>query len=293
MKKILLLAAAFSSAAFASEASAGLSVHGHKGTRGTRPENTLPAFEEALRAGVDVLEMDLAVTKDGYLVVSHDPYVTPARCLGRDGTKLSSPVAIRSLTLEELRRYDCGSQRNPAFPRQETSPGAGIPTLDEVFGMVSASTIPAARTVEFNIETKIFPWEPTLAPDPDEFARLTAETVVRNQMENRVIAQSFDSRTLRALKKIEPAIRTSQLTHEELLDIVPALKSANTDIWSPNYRWITADAVKAVRAAGIKVAPWTVNTEEEWNAVMALGVDAIITDYPADLIGYLKSKKLR
>ncbi|HOW90642.1 MAG TPA: glycerophosphodiester phosphodiesterase family protein, partial [Elusimicrobiales bacterium] len=110
---------------------------------------------------------------------------------------------------------------------------------------------------------------------------------------NRVIAQSFDSRTLRALKKIEPAIRTSQLTHEELLDIVPALKSANTDIWSPNYRWITADAVKAVRAAGIKVAPWTVNTEEEWNAVMALGVDAIITDYPADLIGYLKSKKLR
>lgn len=270
-----------------------IAVHGHRGSRGTVPENTLPAFEAALLAEADVLEMDLGVTKDGVVVVSHEPKVTPERCLGPDGKKLEQAVPIRSLTLAELKQYDCGTLLNPKFPQQLPVPGERMPTLDEVFTMVKASGYEAAPKAEFNIETKIFPAEPELSPSPAEFAKLVADVVKKHGLEKRVMVQSFDVRTLKEIKKIAPAIRTSQLTSEELADIVPALKSAGADIWSPNSKWITPEAVKEAHEAGIKVAPWTINTAKEWDAAIAAGVDAIITDYPAALVEYLQSKKLR
>ena len=293
MKKILLPILVLCVSASSALEIKNIAVHGHRGTRGTRPENTLPAFEEALRAGVDVLELDLAVTKDGIVVVSHDPHITPERCLGPDSKKPEHSASIRELALEEVKRYDCGSIPNPNFPRQLMVPGTSIPTLEEVFAMVAASKYPAAAKVGFNIETKIFPAEPRLSPSPAEFAKLVAEIVKKYGMEKRTMVQSFDVRTLREMKKIAPKIRTSQLTHEELLDIVPALKSARTDIWSPNHKWITTDSVKTAHSAGIQVAPWTVNTPKEWDEAIAKGVDAIITDYPAELIAFLKAKQLR
>jgi glycerophosphoryl diester phosphodiesterase len=268
-------------------------VHGHRGSRGTVPENTIAAFEAGLMAEADVLEMDMGVTKDNVVVISHEPNVVPERCLGPEGAKLQKPVPIRSLTLAELKKYDCGTLLNPKFPQQIPVPGERIPTLNEVFAMVKASGYPAAAKVEFNIETKIFPAEPELTPSATEFARLVADTVIKNGMEKRTMVQSFDVRTLKEIKRIAPAIRTSQLTSEALVDIVPALKSAKADIWSPNSKWITAEAVKEAHAAGIQVAPWTINTKKEWNIAIDAGVDAIITDYPSDLVEYLKAKKLR
>jgi len=268
-------------------------VQGHRGSRGTMPEDTLPAFKAALEAGVDVLEMDMAVTKDDVVVISHEPNITPERCLGPGGAKLEKPLPIRSLTLEEVKKYDCGAQANPKFPKQTAVPGTPIPTLEEVFALVRASKLPAAAKVEFNIETKIFPYDPDLSPSPSKFAMLAVTEVKRNGMGPRTIIQSFDVRTLKEVKAIAPEIRTAQLTYEELLDIVPALKAAATDIWSPNYKWITAEAVKEAQAAGIQVIPWTLNLPREWDLAIAAGVDAIITDYPADLIAHLKAKKLR
>lgn len=270
-----------------------IAVHGHRGSRGTVPENTLPAFEAALMAEADVLEMDMGVTKDNVIVISHEPNIVPERCLDAEGNKLKKPVPLRSLTLAEVKKYDCGTLVNPKFPQQLSVPGERIPTLDEVFAMVKASGYQAAPKVEFNIETKIFPAEPELTPSATDFARLVADTVARNGMEKRVIVQSFDVRTLKEIKKIAPAIRTSQLTYEELVDIVPALKSAKADIWSPNYKWVTLESIKEAHAAGIQVAPWTINTKKEWDMAIAAGVDAIITDYPEALVEYLKSKKLR
>lgn len=294
MKKLLFLAAmALTLTAQAQESSRQILVQGHRGSRGTRPEDTLPAFAEALRVGVDVLEMDMGVTKDGVIVISHEPNVSPAVCLGPDGKKMDKPVPIRSLTLDEVKKYDCGSLKNPRFPEQIPAPGTRIPTLDEVFALVEASTYPAAAGVQFNIETKIFPAEPGLTPQPAEFAKLTADIVRRHGMSGRVILQSFDVRTLKEMKKIAPEIRTAQLTYEELLDIVPALKAAKTDIWSPNYKWITPEAVKEAQAAGIQVVPWTLNDPKEWEAAIAAGADALITDYPEKLIAFLKEKKLR
>src|SRR5262245_6446495 len=117
-------------------------VQGHRGARAHRPENTLPAFAYALEIGVDVLELDLAVTRDGVLIVSHDPYVDDARCrpIGVPTAGGASRSEIRSLTLDEVKRFDCGHTT--------------MPTLAEVFQMVTESPLPAAKHVRFNIETK-------------------------------------------------------------------------------------------------------------------------------------------
>ncbi|OGR69717.1 MAG: hypothetical protein A2089_00610 [Elusimicrobia bacterium GWD2_63_28] len=270
-----------------------IAVHGHRGSRGTVPENTIPAFEAALMGGADVLELDLGVTRDKVVIVSHEPKVTPERCLDAEGKKLEKAIPINSLTLAELKTYDCGTLLNSKFPQQIEVPGTPMPTLEEVFEMVKKSGYEAAPKAEFNIETKIYPYEPELSPAPAEFARLVAEVVKKHGMQKRTMVQSFDVRTLREIKKIAPEIRTSQLTYESLVDIVPALKSSKTDIWSPNYKWITPEAVKEAQAAGIKVAPWTINTKKEWDLAIAAGVDAIITDYPAALVEHLQAKKLR
>ena len=266
-------------------------VHGHRGSRGTAPENTLPAFEAALMAGADVLETDMGVTRDDVIVLSHEPNVTPERCLGPDGAKLEKPVPIRSLTLAELKKYDCGAVPNPKFPRQIAIPGTRIPTLDELFTMVEKSGYEAAKKAEFNIETKIFPYAPAAAPPPAEFVKLVLDVVKKHGMEKRVIVQSFDVRTLKEVKKQAPEVRTSQLTEANLLDMVPALKSIKADYWSPDSKWLTPEAVKEVQAAGIKVVPWTINNKKEWELAIAAGVDAVITDYPADLIEYLAARK--
>src|SRR3712207_1582119 len=120
-------------------------VHGHRGARAVLPENTLPAFEYAIAVGVDVLELDLAVTRDNVLVVSHDPKINSTICSGP-----KEHAAIRELSLAELRAYDCGSRKNPLFPLQKPVPGTRIPTLDEVFALADRGKF------EFNIETKIF-----------------------------------------------------------------------------------------------------------------------------------------
>ena len=291
--KIIILLALISCVPAGAQEAGKIAVHGHRGSRGTVPENTIPAFEAALMAEADVLEMDMGVTKDNVIVVSHEPNIVPERCLDAEGNKLKKAVPIRSLTLAEVKKYDCGTLVNPKFPQQLSVPGERIPTLDEVFAMVKASGYQAAPKVEFNIETKIFPAEPELSPSATDFARLVADAVIRNGMEKRVMVQSFDVRTLKEIKKIAPAIRTSQLTYEELVDIVPALKSAKADIWSPNYKWVTRESINEAHAAGIQVAPWTINTKKEWDMAIAAGVDAIITDYPEALVEHLKSKKLR
>lgn len=124
MKTRLLLAALCGTLAMA-QTSPRILVHGHRGARAVLPENTLPAFEHAVAAGADVLELDLAVTRDDVLVVSHDPMVNHVICKGPQ-----PDAVIRRLTLAELKEYDCGSLANPAFPRQKALPGTRIPTLD-------------------------------------------------------------------------------------------------------------------------------------------------------------------
>ncbi len=260
-----------------------IQVHGHRGARAVRPENTMPAFEYAIAAGVDVLELDMAVTKDGVLVVSHDPHMNRQICQGPEGE-----TAIHKLTLEQVRQWDCGTLKNPGFPKQQPVAGAKVPTLDEVFMLASKGAF------WFNIETKSDPKHPDLAPEPRVFAQLVADSVRKHRLETRVMVQSFDFRTLLAMKEIAPEIRLSALYQGLPKDLVAISKAAGgVAIVSPHYLLLTKGKVEAAHKAGVQVVPWTANSKGVWDRMIGYGVDAIITDDPAALIEHLKAKGLR
>jgi glycerophosphoryl diester phosphodiesterase len=258
-------------------------VHGHRGARAVLPENTMPAFEYAIGVGVDVLELDLAVTKDNVLVVSHDPHVNPTICKDVQGK-----VAIRDLTFAELERFDCGARQNPLFPKQKPVPGTRIPKLDDVLALADRGKF------HFNVETKIFAKYPELTPSPEEFARLVLDAVKKRRLIDRVILQSFDFRTLHAMKKLEPRMRLSALFETaSSKSFTEIAREAGARIVSPKYPLVTKAEVDAAHAAGLQVVPWTANTREDWAKLADAGVDAIISDDPAELIAYLKEMSPR
>jgi glycerophosphoryl diester phosphodiesterase len=267
-------------------------VHGHRGARGVRPENTLAAFQYALEIGVDVLELDLVVSKDNVLVVNHDLWVNADLCL-LEGERIESGMSVRSLTLEQLKQFDCGSLGNARFPDQVLQPGQRIPALGELFRLVANSALPAARKVNFNIETKISRQRPGLTPTPEQYANLLVSEIRAFELEDRVIIQSFDYRTLKWSKKLAPEIKVSQLSDRSYVDLVAAARSVQAEYISPNWKSISADMVKEFHAGKLRVAPWTANTPEAWDYLVEIGADEIITDYPGALMDYLRERQLR
>jgi len=248
-----------------------------------RPENTMPAFEYAIDQGVDAIEMDVAVTKDDVLVISHDPVLSPEICRGPAGTRV-----IREMTFTDLRKWDCGSIANPHFPKRAPVPGARIPSLEEVLSLSSRGKF------LFNIETKIFRDKPQLTPPPDRFAELLLRAIDRHKLRSRVIVQSFDFRTLQAMKTLASDIQLAALDEDEKLgDLVAVARGAGAGIISPEKGMVTPSRVAAAHQAHLQVVPWTANTPQEWDPLIAAGVDAIISDDPAALIAYLKQRNLR
>ncbi len=271
-------------------AAAQIQVHGHRGARAAMPENSLPAFEYAIAQGVDVLELDLAVTKDNVLVVSHDPEMSKVFCQAPT-PELSAQRVIRQMPLKQVKQWDCGALGNPEFPKQKKIPGTTLPTLDEVFAATKGSR------VEYNIETKIFKNKPELTPSPEEFSKLVLAVVKKHGLEARVILQSFDERTLIAMKPLSSKIRLSMLTPTSMADAmknwVETTKAAGASIASPHFRTVTKERVEEAHRAGFQVVPWTANEPAQWQALVDAGADAIISDDPAALIAWLKSKGLR
>jgi glycerophosphoryl diester phosphodiesterase len=258
-------------------------VHGHRGARARFPENTLPAFEYAIQQGVDALEMDMAVTKDNVIVISHDPILEGPVCTG---TKQSA--VIHELTLAEVRQWDCGAVQNPRFPTQKTVPGTRMPTLDDVFQLASRGNF------DYNIETKSFPDQPQYTPPPDVFARMVLEKIRHYKLEKRIILQSFDFRTLVAMRKLAPEIRLSALIEKDPRDFTAIVKEAgNAEIISPEVQLVTPAKVAAAHAAGIQVVPWTADTPQDWDMLIRAKVDAIISDDPAELMAHLKKRGMR
>ncbi|HEV3197823.1 MAG TPA: glycerophosphodiester phosphodiesterase [Bryobacteraceae bacterium] len=258
-------------------------VHGHRGARARRPENTIPAFQYAIEQGVDALEMDMAVTRDSVIVISHDPILEPPVCTGP-----AAKAVIHELTLAQVRQWDCGAVRNPRFATQQTIPGTRIPTLDDVFQLASRGNF------DYNIETKSFPDKPEYTPPPEDFARMVLAEVRKHKLEKRIILQSFDFRTLVAMRKLAPEIRLSALTESDPRGFTAiALEAGKAEIVSPEFHLVTPAKVEAAHHAGIQVVPWTANTPADWDVLIHAKVDAIITDDPAQLIAHLKTQGLR
>jgi glycerophosphoryl diester phosphodiesterase len=224
--------------------------------------------------------MDMAVTKDNVIVISHDPILEGPVCSGPQKS-----ATIHQLTLAEVRQWDCGAVRNPRFPTQQTVPGTRMPTLDDVFRLASRGTF------DYNIETKSFPEHPEYTPTPEEFVKLVLAKVREHKLEKRVMLQSFDWRTLVAMRKIAPEIRLSALTEYDKRDFAAIAKdAANAEIVSPEFHLVTPEKVAAAHAAGLQIVPWTANTPGDWDKLIAAKVDAIISDDPAALIAYLKRR---
>jgi glycerophosphoryl diester phosphodiesterase len=258
-----------------------IEIHGHRGARAMRPENTIPAFEYAIALGVDAVELDMGVTKDGVVVVAHDPILHPPVCCGPQPM-----AAIHALTLAEVRQWDCGGKQNPGFPRQQVIPGTRVPTLDEVFDLASKRT--PGGTFKFNIETKIFAGQPELAPPPDEFVRLVLAVIRKHRLESRIILQSFDFRTLHEMKKLAPEIQLAALYAGPPKSFVQIAQEAGADRIAPEFHLVTAEQVRESHATGFPVVPWTANAPADWDRLVAAGVDAIITDDPGALVAHLK-----
>jgi glycerophosphoryl diester phosphodiesterase len=305
-------------AAIAAPASA-FDLEGHRGTRGLAPENTLAAFRKALQIGVNTLETDMAVTRDGVIVLSHEPFLNPDLVRGPDGRWLAAPgPPIHTLMLAELQRYDIG-RTNPAskyaqqFPDQQATDGERFPQLTELFDLAKAS----GKPVRLNIETKITPTSGTDTPDAAQFAALVVAAVQAAHMGDRVTVQSFDWRTLVEVRRLAPDIETSCLTIQSTtMDTVkaaeggaspwhaglalrdhdgslPALvKAAGCGSWSMFWRNLSAQELAAAHALGLKVLPWTVNDRDDMRRLIDLGVDGIITDYPDRLRSVMAEKKM-
>jgi glycerophosphoryl diester phosphodiesterase len=253
-------------------------VHGHRGARALYPENTLPGFVYAIQAGADLIELDVLATADDRLVACHDPVLRRRVYSGPGG-----PRRIREMTLEQLRRWDCGTRANPRFPRQRPVPGARIPTLEEVLELA------ALGRFGFNIELKSFPRRPWLAPPPERLAALAVETIERLRLSARVMVQSFDFKVLGEVRRLAPGIRLSALSPLGARSLVSIGASAGTPIVGPYYRLVTPARVAAAHRAGLSVIPWTVNRPRAWERLIRAGVDGIITDDPGALVSYLRS----
>lgn len=269
----------FSSSAF--------DLQGHRGARGLAPENTLPAFAAALTIGVDTLELDVGVTRDGVVVVHHDRMLNQDIARGADGRWLEKPgPAIHAIGFAELQRYDVGRLRPGSeyakfFPGQRAIDGTRIPRLADVFALAAKS---GNRTVRFNIETKLSPDASDETLPPAEFARAVIAEIRKAHLSARSTIQSFDWRTLRVVQEEAPEIASVYLTGSKLEpDTLARIKASGGTIWSPNFGTLSDEKLKEAHALGLKVIVWTVNGPQQIALMLDRGVDGIITDRP-DLV---------
>ena len=267
-----------------------MDVQGHRGCRGHLPENTLPAFERALEIGVDTLEMDCGITRDGVVVIHHDRRLNPDFARGPDGKWITAPgPTVFELTFQQLQQYDVGrlrpgSEYAKRFPHQKPIDGTRIPRLSALFDFTKKTG------VRFNIETKLLPTHPDETVGPEQFARALYGEIRKAGMQKRAVIQSFDYRTLKIVEREAPEIETVYLT--EAKDSDPAkVHAAGAKIWSPDMKAITKEKVAQAKQLGMRIVIWTANEPDEIARMIAAGVDGIISDYPDRVMTALKRKK--
>ncbi|MEQ4517838.1 glycerophosphodiester phosphodiesterase [Pseudarthrobacter sp. B907] len=290
----------------------------HRGGIGLTVESTLASFAKGIETGVSTLELDLQITKDGREVITHDRKISGQKCLDTAPVTPNDPQFpyvgkyIKDLTFDQVRSLDCGSLTLPQFPGQQASPGAKMPTLAEVFAMTDAHH---ASQVRFNIETKVEAGAPEQTAPREQFVEVALREINKAHMQSRVSIESFDWGALRLVQQQQPQIPTVALTNKDFLqvgqpgkspwlggidaddfggDLVAAAASLHFNAISPvhgspqngkvtdaNYvPYVTPDMVQRAHAAGMQVIPWTVDDKPTMRALIADGVDGLITDYP-------------
>jgi len=267
---------------------------GHRGCRGLMPENSLPAFEKALELGVRTLEIDVVISQDQEVIVSHDPWMSPQFCSTPGGEKLGGNVKdmpnLYRLTYEEIAEYDCGSSGNPNFPEQQKIK-VHKPRLVEVFKLAEKYCKDHRRNeVYYNIEIKSNPeWDGIYQPDYWDFCDIVYNTIDAYVPWHRVNIQSFDHRILKYFHKMYPDVRLAVLEEmDQDPEHVIGELGFYPEIYSPYFKLLKSKKLKWLHDNGMKAIVWTVNTVDEMKEMIDMGVDGIITDYP-NLIRELES----
>jgi glycerophosphoryl diester phosphodiesterase len=261
-------------------------LQGHRGARGLAPENTIPSFLKALEYGVNTLECDVVVSKDKRIVVSHEPWFSHEISTAPDGTPINAATEkqfnIYEMSYNEILRFDVGKRGHARFPRQQPMP-AVKPLLSEVFREVDAYCLRHnLQPVRFNIEIKSTPeGDGKFHPAPEEFAKLLYNELQQADIIARATVQSFDVRALQAMHKLDSTLSLALLV-ENTMSLRENLQRLGftPDIYSPYYRLVNAELVAQVHQRGMKLIPWTVNSLSDMKALLELGVDGLITDYP-------------
>jgi glycerophosphoryl diester phosphodiesterase len=261
---------------------------GHRGCRGLMPENTIPAYLEAIYLGVTTLEMDAVITKDLQVVMSHEPFFNHAITTKPDGSFVSESeersLNIYNMTYAEVKSFDVGMKPNPLFPQQQKLHAVKHLLRDVIDSVESYTAKNKKQPVHYNIETKCTPETDNIYhPTPDKFVELIVAVIKEKKIEERLIIQSFDIRSLQYLHQHYPSIKTSLLVDEnDKKTFALQLKDLGfiPTIYSPAYQLVTPLLVKQCHDTGIKLIPWTVNDKTEIARLKNLGVDGIISDYP-------------
>lgn len=272
-------------------------IHGHRGCRGLLPENSIPGFLKAVEIGCDMLELDVVLSADDEVVVSHEPWMSSTICISQDEQRIpldrERALNMYRMTLAEIQAYDCGSLPHPRFPDQEAR-AVFKPTLRQVVeaadehallnGMVSPS---------YNIEIKSAPAHyGTYQPDPATFARRVIREIDDLGITSRCIVQSFDPAILEVVNEERPDITLAFLV-ENADGLKKNLKrlSFQPAIYSPYFELVDKKMLEALRERNIELVVWTVNEPKDIKRMIQLGVDGIISDYPDRVVKELEARE--
>ncbi len=259
-------------------------LQGHRGARGLAPENTMQAFRKAIELGVNTLELDLVLTKDNQIIVSHEPWINADICYNSNGHTIEktneTSFNMYQMTYDEVKSYDCGSKYNPAFPEQSLE-YAHKPLLKEVLHMADSLSKSYGREIKYNIEIKSLPQGDLLFhPKPVDFVKLVMDLLQKETNLDNVNLQSFDFRVLKEINTSYPKVKLAALVYDKGMDVALTELGFVPDIYSPYFPLVSESLVNEAHKMGMKVIPWTVNETEQMKTLLNYGVDGLITDYP-------------
>jgi glycerophosphoryl diester phosphodiesterase len=285
---VIVMLASCSTTKYAMTKTDTINYQAHRGGRGLMPENTIPAMLSVMDNNkVTTLEMDLAITKDKQVVVSHDPVLNPIITTKPDGTFIKASAisenVIYQMNYEQLQKFDVGLKFHPGFPQQKKL-SVAIPTLSDLIDSVEIKGVQIERKMLYNIEIKSVEGKDIMEhPAPDEFVDLVVNLIKQKNIINRTTIQSFDIRPLKVLHQKYPRIQLAYLVEGKNTGDVKMkldLLGFTPTIYSPENKYVTKETVDYCHAHKMKIIPWTVNTKKDIDALIALGVDGLITDYP-------------
>ncbi|WP_228852256.1 glycerophosphodiester phosphodiesterase family protein [Aegicerativicinus sediminis] len=263
-----------------------IDIQGHRGYRGMFPENSMLGFEKALELGVTTLEMDVVITADKQVIVSHEPYMNHEICLKQNGRTISPKEErkynIYKMPYSMVKTFDCGSKEHPEFPGQEKIPTVK-PLLSEVIEMAERKS---QREIQYNIEIKSSLDDDGLfTPELSAFVELVIHVIEEFGVENRTTLQSFDVRALDKINRTGIGVSRSLLVDEnETIDQKLKSLTFKPEIISPYYKLLSTTKVKELQQQGFKIIPWTVNEKKDIANILQMNVDGIISDYPERVI---------